>query len=280
MNSYRRTPKLSVEAAITRLGPVARQSELLSLGINTRQLRTAVQDGRVMRVARGHYGLPGVSEWDIYLARHQARRTCLSKVRELGLWLLEEPREMHVAAAHGRPIPGCAVHRLAGEPTLLEVLRQCVACGSDLEALVILESAVVKNKCTIDQLRTEFSRRSDKRARGIIEKIDPQSMAITETVGRSRLRDAGLNVQGQAYVRDAGHLDLLVDGVLGIEGDGKEYHDTESGWAEDLRKDTMYVLRGMWRLRIPAAVVLYQPEVMLRWVRQALAMIRSAPRSG
>ena len=142
-----------------------------------------------------------------------------------------------------------------------------MTCGSDLEALVILESAVVKNKCTIDQLRTEFPRRGDTRARGIVEKIDPQSMAITETEGRFRLRDAG-------------HLDLLVDGVLGLEGDGKEHHDTASRWAEDLRKDTMYVLRGMRRLRIPAAVALYRPDVMLRWVRQARAMIRPAPGSG
>ncbi|RAN69431.1 hypothetical protein B5P43_36110 [Bacillus sp. SRB_336] len=277
-----RTPdeRLSVEAAVARLGTVARQSELLSLGINTRRLRMAVQEGRVVHVARGHYGLPGVLERDVYLAKHQARRTCLSKARDLGLWLLEEPRVMHVAAAHGRQVPGCVVHRMSGEPTLMDVLRQCVACGGDVDALVVMESAVVKNKCTIDQLRTEFSRRGDKGARRIIKMIDPQSMAITETVGRFRLTEAGLNVQGQAYVRDAGHLDLLVDGILGIEGDGKEFHDTESGWAEDLRKDTMYVLRGMWRLRIPAAVVLYQPDLMLRWVQQALAMIRSASRSG
>lgn len=240
----------------------------------------AVEEGAVVRLARGHYGLPGMLARDIYLAKHQARRTCLSKVKELDLRLLEEPREMHVAAAHGRPIRGRVLHCLSGEPTLMEVLRQCVACGSDLEALVILESAVVKKKCTIDQLRTEFTRRGDKGAHAIVEMIDPQSMAITETVGRFRLRNAGHNVQGQAYVRDAGHVDLLVDGVLGIEGDGREFHDTESGWAEDLRRDTMYVLRGMWRLRIPAAVVLYQPDIMLRWVSQALAMISSAPRSG
>ncbi len=268
-----------VETVLSRLGGMARQRELVAAGISTRQLRSAVAGGRVLHVARGHYGLPGVEGRDIFLAGRQARRTCLSKAGELGLWLLQEPGQMHVAAAHGRPITGCVVHKVAGEPTLMEVLRHCVQCGTELEGLIVLESAVVQKLCTIDELRAEFSRRKDKAARAVVGMIDPQSMSITETAGRYHLRRAGYNVQGQAYVRDAGHLDLLVDGILGIEADGKRYHDTGPGWEEDLRKDTMYVLRGVWRLRISAQVVLYHPDIMLKWVSEALQMIRSAPRS-
>lgn len=268
----------AVAAAISQFGNVARLRELLALGISTRQIRGAVEQGTVVQVARGHYGLPGVSSLEIHLARYQARRTCLSRVSELGLWQLHEPEKVHVAAAHGRPIPGCVVHKRPAGQTLMGILRECVACGSELEGLITLESAVVAKMCTIFDLQVEFARRGDKAARAIVEMIDPQSMAITETVGRYHLRKAGHNVQGQAYVRNAGHLDLLVDGVLGVEVDGREFHDTENGWREDLRRDTMYVLRGVWRLRIPAEVVLYHPEILLAWVSQALAMIRSAPR--
>jgi len=278
MNQLGSAKNGAVQAAISQFGTFARQRELLALGISTRQIRAAVEAGAVVQMARGHYGLPGVGGQDIYLARHQAQRTCLSKVRELGLWQLQEPEKVHVAAAHGRPIPGCVVHKLPAGQTLLGILRQCVACGTELEGLITLESAVVAKMCTIIDLQVEFARRGDKSARAIVEMIDPQSMAITETAGRYHLRMAGHNVQGQAYVRDAGHLDLLVDGVLGVEIDGRQFHDSENGWREDLRRDTMYVLRGVWRLRIPAEVVLYHPEIMLKWVSQALAMICSAPR--
>ncbi|POH60701.1 type IV toxin-antitoxin system AbiEi family antitoxin domain-containing protein [Arthrobacter glacialis] len=261
--------------AIDRRGGVARRKDLVALGFTTWDFHQGEAQGLLRAVARGHYALPHANPADIWLANHQARRTCLSKVADLGLWLLVEPRQTHVAAAHGRPVAGCLVHRVSGGQSMVNILRQCVQCGTQLEALVVLESAVVKKKCTIGRLRREFNGREDTAGRAIVAMIDPQSMSITETCGRYHLRQAGYNVQGQAFIKDAGHLDLLVEGVLGIETDGEKYHNTPEGWAEDLRRDTMYVLNGIWRLRIPAAVVLYHPELMLRWVEQALAMIRS-----
>lgn len=275
MDTSTSTQKLRVEAVIAGLGTAVRQRDLLKLGISTRQIREALDGGRIVRVARGFYALPGVEARDIFLARHQARLTCMSKVAELGLWLLNEPPAPHVAAAHGHPVPGCVVHRVKGGQTFPELLRQCVKCGSELEALVIVESAVVMHKCSIARLREAFAGREDAAGRAILDLVDPQSMSIAETCGRYHLRKAGYNVQGQAYVKDAGHLDLLVEGVLGVELDGREFHDTVSGWEEDLRRDTMYVVNGVWRLRIPAAVALYKPELMLAWVSQALAAIRS-----
>lgn len=260
---------------IVRRGGVGRRKDLVALGFTTWDFHQGAAQGLFRQVARGYYALPDASPVDVELALHQGRRTCLSKVTDLGLWLLEEPRQIHVAAAHGRPIAGCVVHRASGGQTLPDILRQCVQCGTGLEALVVLESAVVKKKCTIERLRREFSGRQDSAGRAIVAMIDPQSMSITETCGRYHLRAAGYNVQGQAYIKDAGHLDLLVDGVLGLETDGEKYHNTAAGWAEDLRRDTMYVLNGIWRLRIPAAVVLYHPDLMLRWVAQALVMIHS-----
>ncbi|MFQ4149642.1 hypothetical protein AAGW05_13270 [Arthrobacter sp. LAPM80] len=270
--------RLAVEDAIARFGSVARHHELQAIGISTRQIADAVTAGRICRVARGHYALPGFNELDVFLARNQARLACLSRLKGLGLWVLREPRDLHVATAHGRPVPGCTAHRTAGPETFMAVVRQAVGCGSDLDGLITMESAVVKNKCTIEELRMEFDRRSDKRAREMIALIDPQSMSITETAGRHHLLRAGHNVVAQAYVREVGHLDLLVDGILGIEGDGREFHATAEAWKEDLRRDAMYVLNGVWRLRLPAEVVLYHPEVFLNYVERALARIRCAQR--
>ena len=279
MNPSKTRSLKSVEAVIADIGPSARHKELLSRGINPGQISKAVAQGRIVRLARGHYALPGATARDEFLARHQATLTCLSAAVDLGLWLLVEPNKPHVAVAHGRPVPGCVVHKMPGRPTLLNVLKHCVKCSTELEALIVLESAVVKRECSIKTLRELFPGRKDCAGRAIVDMIDPQSMAITETAARYHLHHAGYNVQGQAHLRDVGHMDLLVEGVLAVETDGEKYHNTPKGWAEDLRRDAMYVINGVWRLRLPASMVLYHPETMLNWVRQALDAIGYAPGS-
>lgn len=277
MTSERASKKTSVEAEIAWYGNVARRKDLLTKGCNDGSIVRAEKAGRIRRIAPGYYALPEADALDVNLALHQARRTCFTKAEQLGLWVIKPPLLFHVAAAHGRPIPGCVVHRVSGQQTMLNILRQCVGCGSEVDALAVLESAVVLKHCTIPQLRAEFTRREDTRARTVIDMIDPQSMSIAETVARYYLRKAGLNVQGQFYVKNVGHIDLLVEGILCVETDGESYHNTEKGWAADLRRDNLLVLQGKWCLRIPAAVVLHDPEIMLGWVRQALAMVTHAP---
>ncbi|PYI37329.1 hypothetical protein CVS30_16065 [Arthrobacter psychrolactophilus] len=266
----------SVADEVAWYGKVARRKDLLSRGCTAWGLKQAVAAGTVRQICRGYYALPDADPLDLHLAQFQARRSCLTKAAQLGLWIIRPPSLPHVAAAHGRPILGCVVHKVSGPLSFMDILRQCVKCGSEVDGLVVLESAVVLKKCTILELRAEFTRREDARARSIIDMIDPQAMSIAETVARYYLRTAGFNVQGQFYVKDVGHLDLLVEGVLGVETDGERYHNTESGWAEDLRRDNLLVIKGLWCLRIPAKVVLGRPDIMLKWVRQTLAMISSA----
>lgn len=249
------------------------------MGFSGRAIAQALQDGVVVRAARGHYALPGLGAMEVLLAQHQAQLSCLSRVTELGLWLLTEPERPHVSVAHGRAVPGCIIHRClpnrqTGHLETIEVLRQVVRCGSELEAFVVLESAVVLKVLSLGELKHAFA--ADSKGRKMVALIDPQSMSIAETVARFILQKAGFNVQAQAYIRGVGHLDLLVEGVLGLETDGRAFHASPQAWAEDLRRDTQYVLNGIWRLRVPAAVVLYQPELLLSWVSQALQMISSA----
>ncbi|WP_146070252.1 hypothetical protein [Arthrobacter sp. GMC3] len=269
----RKTP--SVERTIAELGTVARRKDLLERGYTAWNLKQAVDEGTIRCVARGYFALPDADPLAVLLAQHQGRKTCFTKAEELGLWILRPMPMPHMAVAHGRPVPGFVVHRVKGKQFLVDILRQCVRCGTELEALTVLESAVVLKKCTIAQLRRAFLGSSGAAGRAIVEMIDPQAQSIVETVARYTLKMAGYNVQSQAAIRGVGHLDLLVEGVLGLETDGERHHNTPQGWAEDLRRDNLLVIKGVWKLRIPANVVLYNPELMLRWVRQALQRIDS-----
>ena len=141
--------KLSVADEIAWYGRVARRKDLLARGCSVRSIGQAEKTGRILRIARGYYALPDADPLDVHLATHQARRTCFTKAQQLGLWIIKAPALYHVAAAHGRPIPGCVVHKVSGQQTFLDILRQCVSCGSEVEALVVLESAVVLKQCTM-----------------------------------------------------------------------------------------------------------------------------------
>jgi len=272
------TQNTSVEATLARLGTAARRKDLILGGLTDWDLAQAVASGRVRKVERSVFALPNASERDLHLAAHKAYLDCFNRAEQLGLWVLHAPEAIHVATAHGRPVPGCFVHRIRGQLTLWDVLRHCVKCGTDIEALCVMESAVVLKECSLGQLRSNFQRRNDSRARRIIDMIDPQSQSIAETSGRYHLIKAGYNVQGQAAIRGMGHLDLLVEGVLGIETDGEKYHNTAKAWAEDLRRYNVLAIRGVPTLHIRASDALYHPQSMLDLVRMALQAINSAHR--
>lgn len=252
--------------------------DLLAAGISRRRVAAAVSDGAVVLAARGVYALPDAGPLALHLARNQSVKACFSAAAALGLWCIKEPETPHVAAAHGRPVPGCVVHRHRGPLTLVDLLRQCVRCGTEVEALAVLESAVVLKKASISTLRDAFPGRGGAAGRHILGMVDPQSMSIIETVARYHLLRTGYNVHSQVAVRGMGHLDLLVEGILGIELDGEAHHNNASAFAEDLRRGNVLVIRGIPTLRIPGSVVLFHPETMLEWVREALKTYRPAQR--
>ena len=262
-----------IESAIAARGGAVRRVALLNKGYSDWHIRRALGSGAIRRISRGVYATSGSLPLAEHLAKNQAQLTCFGRAKQEGLWVLHDQDIPHVGIAHGRPVSGCVSHRFKGTLTLRDILRHCAQCGTELEILCVLESAVVKHKVTLAQLRTLFNRRNDGRVRTIIESIDPQSMSIAETCARYHLKKAGYNVQGQAHIRGMGHLDALVDGQLGLEIDGREYHNNEKAWEEDLRRGNVLVIEDVPVLHFRAAVAMYYPEEMLRWVRQALESI-------
>ncbi|WP_427016712.1 endonuclease domain-containing protein [Pseudarthrobacter sp. P1] len=267
-------PTLSV---LQSLGAAARRMDLLAAGVSRRRLAAAVAEGRVVLAGHGvYYALPGADPMAIHLATHQGVKACFSVAAARGLWCIRDPETPHIAVAHGRSVPGCVVHRHKGPLGLLDVLRQCIRCGTEVEALAVVESAVVLKETSISTLRAAFTGLGGAAGRRILDMLDPQSMSIIETVARYHLRRAGYSVHSQVAVRGMGHLDLMVEGILGIELDGEAYHNNAKAFEEDLRRGNVLVIRGIPTLRITGAMVLFHPEVMLGWVRAALETYRSA----
>lgn len=252
-------------------GGVARRKDLVANGISSHQLATALSAGQLSRPCRGVYCLPDADRSAVAAARAGADLACISAAARCGLWVLRPPTLIHVSLdRHGPLDKAFKVHRSSMPLTVLDICVQCMRCLPELDALCIVESAVVRGEVTIAALRRRASGRRDISLRRVIDMIDPFSQSIIETVAKYHLRRAGFSFQSQVYVKGVGRLDLVVEKVLGIEADGRQFHSGASDFEEDRRRGNLLVIRRIPVLRASYALLVDHPEVFLQLVRQAI----------
>jgi len=90
------------------------------------------------------------------------------------------------------------------------------------------------------------------------------------TRGDTYFRQAGIQVQPQVYLERVGYVDLLLDGWLVVELDGR-HHAEWKQVQKDHRRNNESVLQGYTALRYYYADVVYGPQAM---VEQVLAVLR------
>ncbi len=263
--------------ALEGLGGVARRGQLAALGVSGSALSAAVGCGSVERVSRGVFALPAADPSLLAARCAKAELACISAAAWHGLWVLRSPARVHVSVNHGRSLPSdFLVHRLPGTPTLADVCIQCLRCLPALDALCVVECAVATDRVSLQELRGRLQGHRDSGARRTVALINPMSQSIIETVARFHLLEAGLTVQTQVHRQGVGRLDLLVEGRLGVEVDGRQFHSGPEEFAEDRRRWNLLTIGGTRVLRVTYAMVVHHPEQFLALVRSALADI---PRS-
>jgi hypothetical protein len=266
----------TITDALATTGGVAGVGVLRQAGVSRRTIEAGVLDGTVRRVARGMYSLPDADPLLIHAGRHYAVPGCVTAAVAAGLWVVRIPDRPHLAARHGKPIPGCVVHRSNIPLTPLDVVCQSLRCRPPIEGLTIAESAVKMGLVQLQPLRERFPAAREKSVLGLVARIRPQSGSIIETMARYLLEEAGLTVELQVNIPGMGHLDLLVDGLLGIETDGYAHHSSREAYREDRRRWNITVVRGVPTLRVTFEMLLAAPQEFIRMVHQALATYRPA----
>lgn len=265
--------------ALTRLGGAAASDALIREGVTRHALALGVRGNTLVKVARGVYALPDADPRAVHVASHHAVAGCVTAAIDLGLWVVRAPAKPHLAARHGRSVPGCVVHRSSLPLTPLDVVCQTLRCLPPLEALTIAESAVKKGLVGVDELRNRFQSAREQSIRRLILRIRPQSGSIIETVARYLLEEAGYVVETQIKIPGMGHLDLMVDGILGIETDGYESHSGRAAYREDRRRWNVTVVAGVPTLRITYEMVIGSPQEFVDLVAKALFRYGSASRT-
>lgn len=261
-------------------------------GWSREALREAVLTGGLFRVRRGYYAFPDASRELIRCVRVGGLATGPTALPYLGVWKPQDPALHIVAPAHARLLRD-PDHRLArlstgddvrvhwrGDPVVPTLLRftpvvdaftavlHAVECCSDENAVAVLDSALhtrVLVPADLDRIRE----RLPSHRRALIDGVDGRAEAGGESIVRHRLRMAGYRVEVQVPISRVGRVDIVVEGRLVVEVDGRATHDTADQFEADRRRDQELSAQHLAHLRFT-----YR-QIMLEWPR-CLAAIAAA----
>lgn len=165
--------------ALAALGGVGGTRALLQAGVSRRKVESGVLDGSVQRVARGVYALPHADPVLIHAARHHAVPACVTAAAAAGLWVVRNPDLPHLAARHGRTIPGCVVHRSGVPLSHVDMVCQSLRCLPPLEGLAIAESAVKAGLVQLPALRERFPAAREKALLALVPGSGPSPAPLS-----------------------------------------------------------------------------------------------------
>ena len=277
---------MDVRAAVVSLGGCAHTSSLLALGVSESALTRAVRAGDVLRPRRGWYVSGALSDPVTRAVRAGGRLTGISAIQQWGGWVLG-PRPLHVSvpenSARLRPTPGVILHwdaRDVGERGttssvgMIDALARVVLDDAHESAVAALDWALFSGNIEEADL-PRIAALVPHARRSTVCAADPLCESLPESLTRTRLRRSGHAVRSQVPLGST-RIDLVVDGRVGIETDGEEFHrDT---FERDRRKDIAMVRASYFPLRVPARMVFYEWPVVLRAVDEALAWSPPRPR--
>ena len=225
-----------------------------------------------MRIAQGHlraaFSTRGGSPPS---PRVGASRACRRRAR-YGLWAGNDGR-MHLQfAPHARAGPASAhvCHWLPTEAACRSLAGQPspTACGR----WRAVRTRRRRSRCSIRRSPLDSPTRAGA-ARDPREAAGERASARLPSLGRARTpassrscgsgcERSGHIVEQQVHVVGVGRVDMRVDGVLYLEIDGFAFHHDREQFERDRARDAILAARGLQRLRVSAAQVLGEWEVV------------------
>jgi very-short-patch-repair endonuclease len=268
---------MDVMEALAACGGAARRPALARLGVDDAALRRASR-ANIDQPARGVYALPSADPAHVALILRRQLLTCITAAPSYGLWVLEPSGPAHVYHRRGEVFDGEVPHSGLLLPpnstrpvaALADVLIHALRCLPFRESLIMVECAVGRGDMAVEFLRQKLPGRRNGRARAVLQWVDRGAESMLETLARTCFRQAGITVESQVYIDGVGYVDLLLEGWLVVELDGRHHGD----WRQvkkDQRRNNRSVVEGYTVLRYYYADVVHGPEQMLAEVLAVLA---------
>lgn len=265
----------SLVQCVKHLGGVASPRHLKRFGFDRHALLQAATDGHVLRIRQGVYVHPDVPVDARHAIAHGGLLACSSAARSYGIWVPPESR-VHISMdpkrhefSHG-PCE-CVVHwnvrSINGwRVSVQTALEQLYACLGEDYFFAAYESAMHTGLISADaRLRLPRS------VHALKELALRDVESGIESLARLRLRRSGITCEVQVRILGVGRVDLLIDGWLIIELDGRENHAGQDLRHKDLQRDARAAALGYFTLRFDYSQVVHSWDEVENAVIQTLA---------
>ena len=280
-----------IAALVHTLGGLAQKQQLVRAGATDLDLTRAVKSGEVTRARQGWYSTLAAGDPRFRAARVGGRLTGISAIAAMGGWVLGE-HPLHVAVPrnaarlrsqwdrHERmryPDGGGVVVHWDSEGhdtgsvhtvSLATALRDVVLDEPFEQAVAALDWALhtglideIDLHRLIRDLPADFARLPDW--------VDIDCESLPESLARIRMRLRDHAVTSQVDLTSGERLDLLVDGRVGLETDGAQYH--RDRFERDRLKDLAIAIDGYHGIRVSARTVFTAWPLAERAIEAALA---------
>ncbi|MDQ0819818.1 very-short-patch-repair endonuclease [Arthrobacter sp. V4I6] len=262
-------------------GGTASAAELIRAGINRSGITKALASGTVVRIRRGHYGLP--HDVGAYRAARELKGllTCVSAAPSYGLWTLAPSPVLHLTLGHRTGPPGVVAHGRCRHPRhpwlpvagLADVLVHALHCLPEREGLVLVQSAVGTGDISLDFLRGKLSGNRNARARSVLDLVIPRADSLLEVLANAAFIRAGLQLRRHVQIPGVGEVDFLIEDCLVVETDGGTQLEPLQV-KKDRRRNNATVVGGYLVLRYGYDDVVHHPERMVADVIDVLRQYR------
>lgn len=248
------------------------------------EIERLVRVGELVHVRRGVYAGTDACADVVAACAHGGALGCESAAQHLGIWVLDVP-EVHVwmhgdrhQYRHDKPPCACVVHwddaattTAFALPSIPRVLLQIHRCRGEERFFVALESA--RRQGLIDGAGLRWLRRTlNARGRRLVEFSRADSDSGLESLLRLRLRAYNWAIRTQRWIVGTGRVDLLIDGWLIVEADGKANHESVSLRHKDLVRDANAAAWGHPTLRFDYAMIVHDWDLVERAIARTMAL--------
>lgn len=234
-----------------RLGGVVSVPVLRRFDIPKNTVATLTRRGELIPIRRNWYALPGANDEVVRAVRSGGVLGCVSALVFRGAWQPNENRIHVYRTQKGRrgstnglgwcPVGTRVALDVAVAPIDLAT-QQVLRCGSDRDALVLMESLVNRRHVGREEAVRLLGSKLGARLRA--------AESGTETMVRYGLEERGIPVRSQVTIRGIGRVDLLVGDRLVIEVDSRQHHHNEKAYHSDRRRDQQLLAQGYLVVRV------------------------------
>ena len=249
-----------------------RRNELIQLGWTDRELRRAVDGGRLLKPRANAYLAPETHADLIDACAHGGRLTCVSELARRGLFVLDAG-ELHLHLHERRdraPKSSRRIRRHWGRPRrtphpaalsveFFDALREAVRCQPPRAAVATLDSALHLGHLEADELDELFATLPERY--GVVRRlVDARCESGPESLVRLILRSLGVRFDVQVGIPGVGRVDFVVEGWLIVECDSFEHHSSWDAQRRDRRRDQRAAALGYATYRPIAEDIMWRPE--------------------